>query len=148
MCVNHESDRKAQDVRTKCPQETLACAIGHVQERFSSKLLLNQPHYIPMTTVLYRRSYGYNASVFLFDMHQVSFTVSPRVAPSRQGEFKQIKNKLKARGSPVIKNMTTSHLSTDMIKQICRICEMDARLMMMASLRTLCANPDGRQTNN
>jgi hypothetical protein len=151
MYVHRESDRKAQHFRTKClkdaPQKTLACAIGHVEERFSGKPL-NRPHFIPMTTVLYRRSYGYNASVLLFDMHQVNAIVSPMVAPSRLGEFKNKRNKLKTQGSQVLKNMTTSHLSTKMIEKICQLYEMDARLMMMAGFRTMCANPDGRQTKN
>lgn len=44
--------------------------------------------------------------------------------------------------------MTTSHLSMDLIKQICQLYEMDARPMMMVGFRTMCANPDGRQTKN
>lgn len=142
MFIHHGKDQKAKGFRTKClkesPQETLACSIRHVQDRFSGEAPLNQPHFVPMTTVLYRRSYGFNTSVLLFDMHQVSSIISLMVAPSRQGEFEKVKNKLKPQGSEVLKNMTVSHLSTDMISQICKLYEMDVRLMALAGFPTLC----------
>jgi hypothetical protein len=137
------NDPKAQSFREKClletPQKTLGCSIQHVQDRFEGKEELDQPHFIPMTTILYRRSYGFNASVVLFPTDQVSRIVSKMVAPSRLASFETKKNPLKAQGSLVLKNMTVADLTSDMTARICELYAMDVRMMTQAGFPSLCS---------
>ena len=138
---NKNKDPKAYNFRSKClletPQQTLGCSINHVQHAMSTQSL-NQPHFIPMTTVLLKRSYGFNVSVLLFDIFDVNSIVSKMVAPSRQLEFSSHKNKLKAQGSAVLKNMTTADLTPEMINQICHLYKVDVQMMHSVGFRTMC----------
>ena len=136
------NDPKAQSFRDKClletPQKTIDCSIRHVQDRFQGLEELVQPHFIPMTTILYRRSYGFNVSVVLLPTDQVSRIVSQMVAPSRLTTFETIKNPLKAQGSQVLKNMTVADLTPRMMDNICDLYAMDVRMMKQAGFPTLC----------
>jgi hypothetical protein len=136
------NDPKAQGFRDKClletPQKTLDCSIQHVHDRFEGKEDIDQPHFIPMTTILYKRSYGFNTSVVLFPTDQVSRIVSKMVAASRLATFETRKNPLKAQGSQVLKNMTVADLTPDMKDRICKLYTMDVRMMKQAGFSTLC----------
>lgn len=137
------NDPKAKGFRDKClletPRLTLECSIKHVQERFSGMEPLDQPHFIPMTTILYKRSYGFNVNVKLFPMDQVNRIVSKMVAPSRQASFDRKKNPLKAQGSEVLKNMTVADLTESMKTKICKLYRMDVQMMKQAGFSTMCA---------
>jgi hypothetical protein len=139
------NDPKAQAFRDNCllesPRLTLECSIRHVRERFSGKVVdvwLDQPHFIPMTTVLYKRSYGRNVQVTLFPIDQVNRIVSQMVAPSRQDTWETKKNKLKAQGSVVLKNMTIADLTDGMIDEVCHLYALDVKMMKAAGFATLC----------
>jgi hypothetical protein len=139
------NDPKAQAFRDNClletPRLTLECSIHHVRERFSGGKVgvwLDQPHFIPMTTVLYKRSYGRNVQVTLFPIDQVNRIVSQMVAPSRQDTWETKKNKLKAQGSVVLKNMTIADLTDGMIDEVCYLYALDVKMMKEAGFATLC----------
>jgi hypothetical protein len=139
------NDPKAKSFRDKClletPRLTLECSIKHVQERFSGiEPLLDQPHFIPMTTILYKRAYGFNVSMLLFPIDQVNRIVSQMVAPSRQASFDKKKNPLKAQGSQVLKNMTVADLTETTKDEICQLYQMDVRMMKRAGFPTLCSS--------
>ena len=149
---NNNKESKAKKFRTKClletPQKTLECSIKHVKDMLVfGKQRINQPHFIPMTTILYKRSYGYNVSVLVVPITMVSTIVKEMIAPSRQIKLfsKMKRNTLKAQGSTVLKNMTVNHLTESMINEICQLYQLDVEMMIMLGLPTLCNNTQQQQ---
>lgn len=79
MYVHNKKYYKAIYFRDDCLKsttvETISCAIMYVRKHFWSKIIriLEQPHFIPMTTNLIRRWHGYNVSVKVFDTDEEHF---------------------------------------------------------------------------
>jgi len=138
MLVRRPSDVKAQEFRDKCLQntahDTLECAIAHVQDFFDSKTLWNQPHFIPMTTILHRRTYGYNVSVILLTMDQVPEVVQEMTA----SKGKVHRNPKQSQGSDILQHLSVRDLTEGQLRHLCRIYHLDVQMMQRVGMKTLC----------